>query len=64
MFKKPGVHIGCPRDMGNASNRMDGSERYDEGADPEGALGVRWPAPNKLFTGWVRWGRSNEAHNP
>src|SRR3989304_5269568 len=42
MFKKPGVRIGCPRDMGNASERMDGSERYDDGGDPWGRLGMGW----------------------
>jgi len=58
MFKKPGVHIGCLRDMGNASNWMDEIEGYDDGGDPEGALGMRWRGLNKLFTGWVRRGRS------
>jgi len=51
MFKKPGVRIGCPRDMGNAWDRMEGGERYDDGGDPEGPLGMRWPGSNKLFTG-------------
>ena len=50
MFKKPGGRIGCPRDMGNASERVDGSERYDEGGDPEGLSGTRWLGWNKLFT--------------
>jgi hypothetical protein len=58
MFKKPGVRIGCPRDMGNAWDRMDGSERYDDGGDPEGPWGMRWPGSNKLFTGEVRRRRS------
>ena len=41
MFKKPDVRIECPRDMGNASEQLDGSERYDDGGDPEGRLGMR-----------------------
>ena len=58
MFKKPGVRIECPRDMGNASERMGGSERYDDGGDPEGRLGMRWPGVNELFARWVRPQRS------
>jgi hypothetical protein len=54
MFKKPGVRVGGPRDMGNASERMGGSERYDDGGDPEGRLGMRWPGSDKLFARWVR----------
>ena len=50
MFKKPGVRVGYPRDMGNASGRMDGSGRYDDGGDPEGPSGMRWPGSNTLFT--------------
>ena len=50
MFKKPGVRVGCPRDMGNASGRVDGSERYDDGVDPEEAVGMRGPGFDRLFT--------------
>ena len=50
MFKKPGGHVGYPRDMGNASERMDGSERYDDGGEPEGPASMRWPASDTLFT--------------
>ena len=50
MFKKPGVGVGCPRDMGNASERVDGSERYDGGRDPEGPMGMRGPGFATLFT--------------
>ena len=50
MFKKPGVHIGCPRDMGNASEWMGGSEGYDDEGDPEGPVGMRWPGSDKLLT--------------
>ncbi len=58
MFKKPGVRIECPRDMGNASERKGGSERYDDGGDPEGRLGMRWAGVNELFARWVRPQRS------
>jgi len=50
MFKKPGGRVGGPRDTGNASERMDGSERYDDGGEPEGPVGKRWPGSTKLFT--------------
>ena len=50
MFKKPGVRIGCPRNMGNVSEGMGGSERYDDGGDGEGPVGLRWPGSDKLFT--------------
>ena len=50
MFKKPGVRMGCPQDMGNASEWMGGSGRYDDGGDPEGPPGMRWPGSEKLFT--------------
>ena len=50
MFKKPGVRIGCPRDMGNASEWIDGSERYDDGGDAEGPVGMRAPGSDTLFT--------------
>ena len=50
MFKKPGGRIRCPRDMGNASERVDGSECYDGGKDPEGPMGMRGPALATLFT--------------
>ena len=50
MFKKPGVRVGCPRGMGNASGRVDGSERYDDGGEPEGPVGMRGPGSGKLFT--------------
>ena len=43
MFKKPGVRVGEPRDMGNASDRRDGSERYDDEEDAEGPVGMRGP---------------------
>ena len=49
MFKKPGGRVGCRGDMGNASERMDGSERYDDGRDPQGPLRMRWPGSNRLF---------------
>lgn len=63
MFKKPGVRVGGLRDMGNASERMDGSERYDDGGGPEGPLGMRWRGSNKLFTRGVRRRRSQrEGH--
>ena len=42
MFKKPG--------MGNASERMVGSERYDDGGDAEGPVGMRGPGSETLFT--------------
>jgi len=58
MFKKPGVRSGCPRDMGNASERMGGSERYDDRGEREGPLGMRWPGSNRLFTRGVRRRRS------
>ena len=64
MFKKPGVRVGGPRDMGNASERMDGSERYEDGGEAEGRLGMRWPGSNKLFTRGVRRRRSQrEGHD-
>ena len=63
MFKKPGVRVGGPRDMGNASERMDGSERYDDGGDPGGRLGMRWPEFTKLFTRWVRRRRSRRGRH-
>ena len=50
MFKKPGGRIRCPRDMGNASERVDGSERYDDGGDPEGPTGMRGLGSDTLFT--------------
>ena len=50
MFKKPGVRIECPRDMGNASEGMVGSARYDDGGDAEGRLGMREPGVNELVT--------------
>ena len=50
MFKKPGGPIGCPRDMGNASEGMGGSERYDDGGEAEGPVGMRGPGSEKLFT--------------
>ena len=50
MFKKPGGRVGYPRDMGNASGRVDGSERYDDGGEPEGRMGMRGPGSEKLFT--------------
>ena len=50
MFKKPGVRMGCPRDMGNASERRDGSERYDDGGEAEGPVGMRGPGSETLFT--------------
>jgi hypothetical protein len=65
MFKKPGVRIGCPRDMGNASERMDGSERYDDGGGSLGALGhglvevqqaIRALGPAAVEPAWAsRW---------
>lgn len=58
MFKKPGVRIECPRDMGNALERVGGSERYDDRGEREGRLGMRWPGSNRLFTRWVRRQRS------
>jgi hypothetical protein len=63
MFKKPGVRVGGPRDMGNASERMDGSERYDDGGEPEGPLGMRWPEFTKLFTRWGRRQRSRRGRH-
>ncbi len=63
MFKKPGVRIECPRDMGNASERMGGSERYDDGGDPEGRLGTRWPGVNELFARWVQRQRSRRGRH-
>ena len=50
MFKKPGGGVGCARDMGNASERRDGSERYDDAGDPEGPVGRRGPGFDTLFT--------------
>ena len=50
MFKKPGGRIGCQRDMGSASEGMGGSERYDDGEDPEGPVGLRWLGSDTLFT--------------
>jgi hypothetical protein len=49
MFKKPGVRVGCQRDMGNASERMGSSERYDDGGDPEGRVGMRWPGSTSYW---------------
>ena len=63
MFKKPGVRSECPRDMGNASERMGGSERYDDGWNPEGRLGMRWSGVNELFARWVRWQRSRRGRH-
>ena len=42
MFKKPG--------MGNASERMVGSERYDDGGDAERFVGGRGSGPDTRFT--------------
>ena len=50
MFKKPGVRMGCPQDMGNASEWMGGSERYDDGGDPEEPVGMRGPGFDTRFT--------------
>ena len=50
MFKKPGGRVGCPRGMGNASGQVDGSERYDDGGDPEGPVGMRGPGFETLLT--------------
>jgi hypothetical protein len=50
MFKKPGVRIEYPRDMGNASERVGGSERYDDRGEREGRLGRRGPGSRRLFT--------------
>ena len=50
MFTKPGGRIGYPRDMGNASERRDGSERYDDGGEAEGPVGMRGSGSEKLFT--------------
>ena len=36
--------------MGNASGRVDGNERYDDGGEPEGPVGMRGPGSEKLFT--------------
>lgn len=36
--------------MGNASGGWDGSERYDDGGEPEGSSGIPWPESNRLFT--------------
>ena len=41
MVKKPG--------MGNASERMAGSERYDDGGDAERSVGMRGPGSDKVF---------------
>ena len=53
MFKKPGVGVGCPRDMGNASERVDGSARYDDGGAGEGLVGMRGQGCDTVFTGGV-----------
>ena len=45
MFKKPG--------MGNASQRMAGSERYDDGGDAERSVGMRGPGADTRFMGGV-----------
>ena len=50
MFKKLGGRVGYAQDMGNASGRVDGSERYDDGGDAEGPVGMRGPASDTLFT--------------
>ena len=50
MFKKPGGRIGCPRYMGNASEGMGGSERYDDGGEAEGPVGKHWPGADTRFT--------------
>ena len=42
MFKKPG--------MGNASERMAGSERYDDSGDAERSVGMRGPGSDKRVT--------------
>ena len=42
MFKKPG--------MGNASERMAGSERYEDGGDAERFVGGRGPGSDKRVT--------------
>ena len=36
--------------MGNASERRDGSERYDDEGDTEGPVGMRGPGSEKVFT--------------
>ena len=36
--------------MGNASGGWDGSERYDDGEEPEGPSGSPWPESNRRFT--------------
>ena len=53
MFKKPGGRVGCPRGMGNASGRVDSSERYDDAGEPAGPAGMRGPGFDTLFTGGV-----------
>ena len=50
MFKKPGVRVGYPRDMGNASGGVGGSERYDDGGEPEGPVGIRGSGFDTRFT--------------
>ena len=50
MFKKPGGRVGCSRDMGNASERVDGSERYDDRGDAGEPVGMREPGSDTLFT--------------
>ena len=50
MFKKPGVRVGCPRDMGNASGRVDGSVRYDDGGAAAGPVGMRGRGSDTLLT--------------
>ena len=41
---------GVRGDMGNASEGMDGSERYDDGGDAEGPAGMHWPGVDTRFT--------------
>ena len=53
MFKKPGGRIGCPRDIGNASEGIGGSERYDDGWDVERSVGMRGPGADTRFMGGV-----------
>jgi hypothetical protein len=50
--------------MGNASDRMDGSEGYGDEGEPGRPLGRRWPGSKRLVTRWVRQRRSErERHD-